>query len=206
MTYKTDTDSPQPLETLQNRYFLMRHGKSVANEEGIIISLIENGRSQYGLCEAGKEQISKSLQNQSFLDSDTIIVSSDFLRTKESAQLAAKILKTDAPKSSPLLRERFFGDYEKMGDSRYKLVWEKDKDNDENTCMNVESPKSVLGRFQSFIQEMESLYTHKKILILSHGDILQIGLTWPAGIAANQHRSLNHLETAEIRPFIIPGK
>ena len=179
----------------------MRHGRSLANEEGIIISLIENGGDSYGLTKGGKEQVRSAIVDQTVLNSDTLIFSSDFLRAKETASLVGDILKTQTPQSSPLLRERYFGDFEKTDDSHYKKVWQEDIKNNDNTLMNVESPRAVLTRFKKFIQELEGLYDQKQILIVSHGDILQIGMTWPAGISPGQHRSLNHLETAEIRPL-----
>jgi broad specificity phosphatase PhoE len=189
-------------EGLHNSYYLMRHGRSLANEEGLIISHYDNGADHYGLSETGREQIRNILQEQSLLNRETLILSSDFLRTRETAQVAAEILGALPPESSPLLRERSFGDYEKTEDRHYSLVWMEDVKNDKNRAMNVESPREVQMRFRSFIEEMEKRFDKKQILIVSHGDILQIALTWLEGIPPGQHRSLKHLETGEIRPLL----
>lgn len=179
----------------------MRHGRSLANEAGIIISKPVNGCNGYGLAEKGREQIRESLKNCSCLGPDTLIYCSDFLRTVETAALTSEILNAAAPCPSELLRERNFGEYEKSDDSNYSRVWEKDILDGNNKHMSVESPEEVRERFLSFISGIEDQFTGKEILIVSHGDILQIALTWPEGAAPRDHRSQNHLETAEIRPF-----
>jgi broad specificity phosphatase PhoE len=187
--------------TVKNIYYLMRHGQSLANKAGIIISNPVNGCNAYGLTETGREQIRESLNNCDCLCSETLIYCSDFLRTVETADLASKILNTAAPCPSELLRERNFGEYEKSDDSNYRKVWEKDILDGNNKHLNVESPEEVRVRFLSFISEIEDQFAGKDILIVSHGDILQIALTWPEAAAPKDHRSQNHLKTAEIRLF-----
>ena len=40
-----------------NIYFLLRHGRSLANEAGIVVSLLQNGlKPEYGLTETGRQQ------------------------------------------------------------------------------------------------------------------------------------------------------
>lgn len=191
-------------QKLRNKYYLMRHGRSLANEEGIIISDPANGCPGYGLSGAGREQIRNSVENCGFLDSGTLIYCSDFLRTIETAALVAEILKTAKPVPSPLLRERYFGEYEKSGDSNYENVWKKDRLDGHNTHRGVESPEAVRNRFISLIISLEKQFSNKEILLVSHGDILQIALTWTYNAAPQEHRSLDHIETAEIRLFTPP--
>lgn len=187
--------------TVKNTYYLMRHGQSLANKAGIIISSPVNGCNAYGLTVTGRDQIRESLNNCDYLGPETLIYCSDFLRTMETAELASEILKTAAPCPSELLRERDFGEYEKSDDSNYRKVWEKDILDGNNKDMNVESPEEVRKRILSFISGMEDQFAGKDILIVSHGDILQIALTWPEAAAPKDHRSQNHLKTAEIRLF-----
>lgn len=187
--------------TLKNTYYLMRHGQSLANEAGIIISSPLNGCNAYGLTVSGREQIQKSMNKCDYLGPETLIYCSDFLRTVETANLASKILNTAAPTPSELLRERNFGEYEKSDDSNYKKVWKRDILDGNNKHRNVESPEEVRKRFLSFISGMEDQFAGENILIVSHGDILQIALTWPEAAAPKDHRSQKHLKTAEIRIF-----
>lgn len=188
-------------DTLKNKYYLMRHGRSLANEKGIIISDPANGCNSYGLSETGRQQIRESLESTTCLDGETLIYCSDFLRTMETASLASEILQSGIPTPTASLRERNFGYYEKSDDSNYRKVWKKDVLDGGNNHKAVESPDEVRARFISFINGMEKQFEGKDILLISHGDILQIALTWPKNVAAKDHRSQNHLETAEIRLF-----
>jgi len=186
-------------DKLNNTYYLMRHGRSLANEQGLIVSTIENGGTAYGLTDEGREQVRHTLLVQTLLDSRTIIVSSDFLRTRETAALAAELLHAPAPLTSELLRERNFGRFELKSDRFYDEVWKDDKNG--TGTSGAESPSEVQARFRQFMEGMEEKYRGEQILVVSHGDILQIALTWGAGIPPEQHRSLDHMHTAEIRPF-----
>jgi len=177
----------------------MRHGRSEANEQGLIVSSIAHGGNAYGLTEEGRKQVRDSVSRHSELNSDTVIISSDFLRTKETAALASSLLQAPAPLTSELLRERYFGSCELKSDSFYEGIWEEDRQG--LSSMQAESPEDVQNRFRMFITEMEEKYRGEQILIVSHGDILQIALTWGEGIPPAGHRSLIHLNTAEIRPF-----
>ncbi len=196
------TDRKEPSRNLKNSYYLMRHGRSLANEEGIIISTPENGCIGWGLAEEGRNQIRRSLENQSVLNERTLIYCSDFKRTRESAEEASDILGAEEPRQTVLLRERNFGSYEKTGDANYAKVWEKDALDPDNGAEGVESPRHVRERFLMLIIELEERYQGRKILLISHGDILQIALTWTENRGCDTHRSLKHLETAEIRPYV----
>ena len=46
---------------LSNHYFVLRHGKSLANEQGIILSDPASGTKGYGLSNVGKEQVKQSV-------------------------------------------------------------------------------------------------------------------------------------------------
>ena len=192
-------------EGLKNRYFIMRHGRSLANEQGLIVSAPRNGLTGYGLSEKGRQQIRTSLKAQSLLNSDTLIIASDFLRTRESASLAAQILNTSPIRTCEELRERNFGEFELCGDDNYNKVWIGDEGKDDNREYGVESPGEVQYRFRGCITRLESEYSDRNILLISHGDLLQIAQTWSEGTAPCTHRSLPHLETAEIRALNPPA-
>jgi probable phosphoglycerate mutase len=180
----------------------MRHGKSEANKQGIIVSHYTNGLENYGLTREGEEQIRLSLKKQSVMDSSTIIISSDFLRARETAELAARELGTRPPRTTHLLRERYFGRYELREELYYKMVWQLDEENDRNKDYGVESPEEVQERIRLLIRQMEEEYRNGKILLISHGDPLQITQTLMEGLPAGLHRSMEHLETGEIRELI----
>lgn len=184
----------------------MRHGTSKANEEEIILSHPDEGTTNYGLVEEGKRQVRESVvhaKNNGILDKSTIIVSSDFTRAKETAEITREILEADNVLLTPKLRERFFGFWEKKHNRHYQDVWNDDSNNPHHKNNNVESTAEVLERTVALINELEEQYAGKKILLVSHGDALQILQTAFEKISSAYHRNLRHLEVAEIRQLIL---
>jgi len=188
------------IDHLANRYFVMRHGHSLANAQGIIVSHPQNGCSGFGLSEQGCDQIEQSLQRASMLDGGTIILCSDFKRARETAEIAHSLLGCATPiVVESRLRERNFGDFELTSDSGYEDVWRQDKTNPDGAWRGVESANRVMLRVTSLIREIDECYADAKILLVSHGDALQILQAAFARRAATDHRQLEHLHTAEIR-------
>src|SRR5688500_18160549 len=99
---------------LGNTYYALRHGKSLANEAEMIVSDPDQGVPGYGLSEEGRRQVASAVgkaREGHALDHNTLIVSSDFARARESAEIAAGILGTEDIILTPKLRERFFGSW-----------------------------------------------------------------------------------------------
>ena len=184
----------------RNQYFAMRHGQSKANVSGIVISDAITGCSSYGLSATGREQVKHSLQRPHGLDADTLIISSDFLRAKETAELAHEILQCKASlEFDTQLRERFFGDWNLDCDDKYPLVWAEDSKDAEHSLWNVESVVSVANRVVEMVEKTDQRFIDRKVVFVAHGDVLQILQTVFANQPLKSHRSLQHLETAEIR-------
>jgi glucosyl-3-phosphoglycerate phosphatase len=193
------------MQKFHNTYFVMRHGRSKANEQEIILSNPEDGTTAYGLTEIGEQQAKASAtdaKGKKILDNETIILSSDFTRTKETAEIVREVLNAKPITLTPKLRERYFGLWDKKHVSHYTDVWNNDKFDANHTKDDVESTADVRARTMSLITDLEKEYQGKTILLVSHGDALQILLTEFADIDSSQHRSLQHLETAEIRRVI----
>jgi probable phosphoglycerate mutase len=81
----------------------------------------------------------------------------------------------------------------------YERVWANDGKNICPEETGVEPVESVLKRGLACIQEIEAAYRKKTILLVSHGDTLQILMTFFTGLPPYKHRELDHLDTAEIR-------
>lgn len=187
---------------LQNRYFVLRHGKSRANERELILSNPEEGVENYGLTEEGKEQVRESVQlakKRGMLDENTIIYSSDFKRCTETAEIARDILGCSSIYLTPALRERYFGAWEKTHNSNYQKVWDLDAQNPDHSMNDVESANAVLKRILSLIKCLEESYQNACILLVSHGDVLQILQTAFENVSTASHRQLPPLGIAEIR-------
>jgi len=184
---------------IANNYYIMRHGESKANEQGLIISNPKVGINGYGLTKTGKEQARKAAIT-SQLDSSTFIYSSNFARAKETAAIVSEVLNTAFPKTETDLRERWFGEFDFSSCDNYDKVWEYDVQFENHTAFGVESPAKVLMRMSSVIKRIEEKFCGISVLLISHGDPSQILLTAAAGYSTTMHRRLPHLQTAEIRP------
>lgn len=196
-------ESMESAQVLKNRYFLMRHGHSLANEAGIVVSDPKNGLDGYGLSETGKRQVAEAINYARGIfhfGPNLLIVSSDFLRCKETAELVSAAFGTSNVELEPRLRERFFGEYELGPSDSYKQVWEQDALNDQVGAFGAESAQSTLNRGLAVLHDLEEHFSGETILLISHGDTLQVLLTAFHALSPGRHRDIPLLETAEIRP------
>ena len=180
----------------------MRHGESSANVSGIIVSDPRKGTGEFGLTEKGKRQVRNTVTASFESHAFDRIYSSDFLRARESAEIAAECFGIRSVDITHLLRERFFGEFNGKNDSEYQKVWDMDEGAKGLDYYDVESPEEVRNRVFALIRECEKKYIGKTILLVSHGDPLQITLASFAGLEPESHRSVKHLETGEIRELV----
>ncbi len=195
-------DHLQQLQNLSNTYYVLRHGNSLANDEELIISHPAHGVAQYGLSEEGRRQVASTITaalRNHVLDRTTLIVASDFARTRESAEIAGTLLGTQDIILTPKLRERFFGTWEKQHHRNYQHVWDADVLDGAHKQNEVESTREVAARTISLIRDLEKAYSGRNILLVSHGDALQILQTAFERVDPARHRLLPHLETGQIR-------
>jgi len=189
--------------TLNNTYFALRHGESLANVEGIIVSTPENGVPKYGLSDKGQLQVEQSIANAILIEelgASTRIISSDFKRAYESAEIAYQLLSSEHPlELDARLRERDFGDFELKSNIHYQTVWNNDALDSSHTIDNAESADAVMQRATELITELESGYCGETFLLVAHGDTIQILQTAFKKYPASKQREMRHLETAEIR-------
>ena len=189
-------------DSLCNTYFAARHGESEANARGIIVSDPKIGTSGFGLTATGTQQVLESAGLLANLGRNFLIVSSDFVRTQETAELLHSVVDSSTPVVlNHLLRERFFGKWDGQSDTNYSRVWEQDKHDSDHEVGGVESVTSVVSRITRLISQLEHDYAATNVLVVSHGDVLQIMQCVFEDVAVTQHRELPSLHTAEIRRF-----
>lgn len=182
---------------LHNTYYAMRHGRSLANERGLIVSDPAHGLLlEYGLSDAGKRQVVLAAHDTN-LDARTLIYTSDFSRARQTAEIVQRIIAAPRCVLALELRERFFGEWELTSHDNYSKVWKADASRKTNA--GVESPDHVLARTWRLIKSLEQTHQGEQILLVSHGDTLQILQAGFAGYDPWQHRQVPHMETAEIR-------
>ena len=182
-----------------NTYYGLRHGESEANIQEIIVSLPHNGVNKFGLTPHGAQQVHTSCQKNKL--TAPIIISSDFKRALETADIAAHHYNTTGYHTSHLLRERGFATFELQPNSNYNTVWQHDALG--NELPGVETTASVAERCNKLIGQLEQKYSNRTILLVSHGDTLQIMQTVFKNIPHSKHRELAHLQPGELRKLTI---
>lgn len=184
--------------SLNNRYYGLRHAESIANQQGIIVSDPEVGCREYGLSEVGKTRLRGDADRLRRELGQPVVFASDFLRTRETAQIVAGALSCDF-ELTPLLRERWFGDFDGTSNDHYDTVWAEDRLNPEHTRWNVETVRSVAERVMQLIRDVEKRCHGATILLISHGDPLQMLECVFVGIPIGCHRDVEPLLPGDLR-------
>jgi broad specificity phosphatase PhoE len=191
------------MEKLKNKYFILRHGESEANVAGLITSNPAQCIKKYGLTKYGRKVVAASVEKAKLsaqLDSETIIYTSDFKRTVETAEIATEILNAGKVHLGVGLRERSFGLYDGKQVTKYIEVWPTDETGRLEQLKNkVESGEEILVRLTAFIRSLENRYREKTVLLVSHGDPLQVLQAYWKGLGPNQARLLPYLQPGELR-------
>jgi broad specificity phosphatase PhoE len=187
------------IDHLANTYSVMRHGQSKANVAGIIVSRIESDRhGDYGLSELGRTQALEAAQACD-LPRDIVICSSDFSRARQTAEIVRAYLDAPGVDLAEALRERCFGEWEGSATDNYARVWAADESDSPQVGDGVEPTTVVLDRTTALIVDLERRYSGRHILLVSHGDTLQILQAGFLRMSPASHRSLPALQIAEIR-------
>jgi glucosyl-3-phosphoglycerate phosphatase len=187
------------VDRLANRFSVMRHAQSKANVAEIIVSHIENDRGgDYGLTELGRQQ-ALAAARQCGLPVSTVIYSSGFSRARQTAEVVRAHLGGLEVVIAAALRERCFGQWEGSPTGNYARVWAADEAGSCPADGNVEPAAAVLDRVTAFIAELERRHRGRDILLVSHGDTLQILQAGFLRADPSRHRGLPHLATAEFR-------
>ena len=189
------------INVLRNRFFLLRHGRSQANEDGLIVSDPARGTQAYGLTAQGQAQVEQSVkaaERAGLADSALAIVSSPFLRAQETAQIAARILAVPSIQTDDRLRERSCGQLEMAQEETYERVWARDRVDPEHRQMGVESVAQVWARSAALVRELDQGTTDTTFVLVTHGDVASALLCGAACKDLRRHRDLYALKTAEM--------
>jgi probable phosphoglycerate mutase len=188
------------LAELRNHYFVMRHAQSRPNVEGLIVCRPPAGLDPVnGLTQLGRAQARQHAQEwlAGRDGAPPIIVSSDFSRTAETADILAHVVGSGRVVLDARLRERDFGPYDGGPATAYDEIWAFDATGD--TAPGVEPTDAVQARVLQLVGELESTHAGLDIVLVSHGDTSQITQATFANLPTSEHRSLPHLGNAEIR-------
>ena len=141
---------------------------------------------------------SSMLKNEESLIEKLVIVSSDFRRTRETAEiLHGKLRVKDPIRFSPALRERGLGTL-----VNYDLVhqmWAHDFADPTHNEFGVESVMEMVVRLSRILVELDTEYTERIVILVSHGDPCMCIEAVCKGISPNEFRNNRDITNCEIR-------
>lgn len=184
-----------------NRLWVLRHGESTANVEGLIVSAPgPRALTEVGLTPRGRTQARAAAEVGAAqgLGSETVVITSDFARALQTAEEFAAALGAASPRIDQRLRERSFGRHDEGPASAYDQVWAVDRDRG-TPQDEVEPVAAVAARVLAVLAEADDLAGDAPVVLVAHGDVLQIALTLAAGADPHDHRGQPHLGNAELR-------
>lgn len=163
------------MRILKNKYFLLRHGKTIHQaEKKDIVYEYPDDSPPCDLLEEGIEQIKLVSEKLKEKNIDCIFAS-DILRVKLTVEIVAKIIGYDLEKVvyDKRLRDINWGIF---GGKNKKEAWAY-YDNDKMKKFEIGVPKGeswnqCQERMVAVLNEIENKYENKNILIVSHGDPL----------------------------------
>jgi isoleucyl-tRNA synthetase len=155
-----------------NKYFVMRHGEAVSNVTGVDDL---DGDPENHLTDKGKNEVRHTAALELRKEKIDIIITSPFLRTRETAELVRKELE---------LAEGVV-----MVDERLREASET-------------SEVEVRRRMGEFIFEVERRYTGKNILIISHGNPLWVLQQTAARDSSEGFSKSYMLRTGEVKEMV----
>ncbi|KAJ3692872.1 hypothetical protein LUZ60_011967 [Juncus effusus] len=175
------------ISLLRNEYWVLRHGRSIPNENGLIVSSLENGvRGEFGLAAQGVDQARLAGQlfhtelKEKNVSLDRVrIFYSPFARTIDTAKQVAAVLgipfESSACKSVVEIRERYFGPtLELQSHDKYAEIWALDEKDPFVGPEGGDSVADVASRLSTTLISIETTFKGCAVLIVSHGDTLQI--------------------------------
>jgi len=188
------------------RLFLLRHGRSLANERRLIASSLASAGDAFGLVPIGRGQVRESVAKAraaGVLNAPILLVSSPLLRARESADVVAELFGV-TPTIDPRLSERGFGDFELESDDRYERVWIEDRLDATHRSWGVESVTDVLSRVGPVVDEYFSHERASTVILCTHGDVASVLICSSLSAPLEEHREVGALDTGSLRELTGP--
>ena len=154
---------------LKNHYFILRHGETSWGHPDICYPL--NNKTSVVLSEQGIFQI-KLVAKRLKKENIDLVFSSDYLRAKQTAEIAAKALDLKVVVDARLGDTDIGNYYGKPKAEFYHEFSNPIQRFETKSPKNGESWNDVKKRLSVFLKEVEEKYQNKNILIVGHGDSL----------------------------------
>jgi len=183
------------VSSLRNNYYGFRHGESMANVRGIIVSDPAIGTVDYGLSDKGRAQVMESAGRLQGLE-NAVIVTSDFLRAVETAEILCSAFGIQSPAREPRLRERYFGNWEGASYLHYADTWNRDATDPDQERDGAESANAVRCRMVETVLDLDRSCSNCNVILVSHGDPLRMLQTAFEGLDTALNHTIPYFETA----------
>ena len=155
----------------KNKYFLLRHGQTIYQKNGTRINYSADADIALSITEEGEEMIkiaADSLKKEKI----NIIFASPALRTKQSAEIAAKILGIKKINYDERLLDIKMGEFCGKTYEEYEKFFFEKNERFTKRPKGGENWNDILARLKPFLNEVEKKYKGEIILIVSHADPL----------------------------------
>ena len=192
-----------------NKYFMMRHGETECNVKGLISDTVNNEDNLTLLGRSQAEKTGNELKDKNI----DVIITSPFVRTKETAEIVAKAIGFDKEKIifDDRLHEMSVPMYEGKKWFEYHNDFPKTVDNFYKAPIGNESYENVRRRSMSFLYDIEKNYSGKNVLIITHGSPVWLMYAGVNNLSIEKtldlvgpKKSYNYLDNAEAvsLPFV----
>ncbi len=183
---------------------LMRHGEALSNKLNKLNSDVNNQAN--GLTPEGKKQVSataKTLKSEKF----EIIITSDFKRAKETAEIVAKTLKIKMI-TDERLREVGVGKFEGRPDHEMSAFREGQgfANWHHKSPGGIESFDSLKKRVFSALNDLQKKYKGKKILVVTHGDVIRVAQGYGKEMSDEAIFHLGYPDLARFVKLVVPAE
>ncbi len=160
--------SVDELKLNKNHFYIARHGEAQNVVQGIHMHYPET--TPMPLTELGEKQAHELGEKIKALGGVDMIFASDLVRTKQTAEIAGKILGVEV-QFDPRLREFNTGVYNGKKLEEYHKDWPVQRRWQE-APEGGESYMDLQTRMLDFVSELNSKHNGKKILLVTHGDVI----------------------------------
>jgi len=177
-----------------NKYFLMRHGESEGNLKGLVSASLEVDDD---LTENGKKQVEESSIGLKDKKID-LIFSSPLERTKETAEIVCSVLGLD--KANIILDDRLhemtIPDYEGKTWTEFRKDFPSTTENFYNIKEKNESYNDVKKRMMNFFYDINTKYSDKNILVVTHAGPIWLAVAGSMGLDAKESLKIKTIDTS----------
>jgi broad specificity phosphatase PhoE len=158
------------MDSSETTFFLVRHGESENNVKRLLSSWPE--KQIFHLTEKGREQATaaaEKLRGKEIMK----IYSSPITRALETARIIADVVGVDIVQDERL-RETDFGIYDGKSPDVRSAKYATDLDRIDTDAWELEGLRNVRNRVGAFLEEIMRSDSGKNIVIVSHGDPLEL--------------------------------